>query len=106
MTARSHRWGTPTPRTERGYGPAHDRIRRALLRDEPHCRVCAEEGRTTTATHADHVIPRCVGGSNDRSNYQPLCLTHSRSKTGREGAMMRAARRRARQAQEAADGAR
>ncbi len=29
----SHRWGTPSSRIERGYGTAHDRIRRAMLRE-------------------------------------------------------------------------
>lgn len=93
---RSHNWGKPSSRHSRGYGTAHDRIRRALLRDEPHCRACAKEGRETKATHADHIVARCMGGSDDRSNYQPLCVAHSRSKTGREGALVRAARKRAR----------
>lgn len=93
---RTHRWRPTGTRVERGYGPAHDRIRRAMLRDEPHCRACATEGRVTKATHADHIIPKCLGGSDERSNYQPLCVAHSRSKTGREGALIRAARRRAR----------
>lgn len=93
---RPHRWGRPAPRYERGYGLAHDRIRRALLREEPNCRECAKQGRTTKATHADHVTPRCMGGVTERANYQPLCTACSRSKTGREGAMMRQARKRAR----------
>lgn len=93
---RPHRWRPTGTRAERGYGVAHDRIRRALLRDEPNCRICAQEGRATKASHADHIVPKCLGGSDDRSNYQPLCLAHSRSKTGREGAMIGHARRRAR----------
>lgn len=93
---RTHGWRPHGSRAERGYGPAHDRIRRAMLREEPNCRACAAEGRVTKATHADHIIPRCLGGSDDRANYQPLCVAHSRSKSGREGALMRKARRRAR----------
>lgn len=100
---RPHRWRPLGSRAERGYGVAHDRIRRAMLREEPNCRQCAKEGRTTRATHADHIVPRCLGGSDARRNYQPLCTAHSRSKTGREGAMMRAARKRARAAMKAGD---
>lgn len=96
MAKPSHRWGKPSSRGERGYGAAHDRIRRAMLREEPFCRECAKECRQTKATHADHIVPKCMGGSDDRSNYQPLCVAHARSKSGREGALIRAARRRAR----------
>lgn len=98
MAKPSHRWGKPSSRVERGYGTAHDRIRRAMLREEPFCRECAKEDRQTKATHADHIIPKCMGGSDDRANYQPLCVAHARSKSGREGALIRAARRRARSA--------
>ena len=98
MTEQTHRWGNPSPRYKRGYDANHDRIRRALLREEPNCRTCSDEGRVTKATHADHIIPRCQGGPTERRNYQPLCTAHSRSKSGLEGAMMRAARKRARMA--------
>lgn len=103
---RPHTWRPKGSRHERGYGLAHDRIRRALLRDEPFCRECRKEGRQTRATHADHVVPRCLGGATTRANYQPLCTAHSRSKSGREGAMMRLARKRARQELEGKGGRR
>src|SRR3546814_9199664 len=101
---RAHRWRPVSARHARGYGAMHDRIRRALLRDEPHCRECRKEGRETKATHADHIVPRCLGGSDTHENYQPLCMAHSRAKTGREGALIRAAKRRARNAKEVGDG--
>jgi 5-methylcytosine-specific restriction protein A len=101
---RPHNWRPASSRHARGYGTAHDRIRRAMLREEPHCRECRKEGRETRATHADHIIPKCMGGADERSNYQPLCVAHSRSKTGREGALIANARRRARKALEAAHG--
>jgi len=104
MTQRSHGWRPASSRHARGYGTAHDRIRRALLRDEPFCRECRRQGREEKATHADHIIPRCLGGPDERSNYQPLCTAHARSKTGREGAMIRNAKRRARKALEAHHG--
>lgn len=103
---RPHNWKPASSRQARGYGAAHDRIRRALLREEPFCRECRKVGREIKATHADHVVPKCLGGADERSNYQPLCTAHSRSKSGREGAMIRNARRRARNALEAGDGAR
>lgn len=94
---KTHTWRPLSSRHDRGYGTQHDRIRRALLRDEPFCRECRKYGREVRATHADHIVPKCLGGESVRSNYQPLCTAHSRSKSGREGAMMRAVRRRARQ---------
>lgn len=93
---RQHRWRPVGTREERGYGLAHVRIRRALLKAEPNCRLCAAEGKETKATHADHIKAKCFGGSNEQGNYQPLCAAHSRSKSGREGALMRAIKRRLR----------
>lgn len=98
---RPHNWRPTLSRYERGYNANHDRIRRVMLREEPFCRECRKEGRETKATHADHIKPKCLGGSDARENYQPLCVAHSRSKSGREGYLMRVARRRAREALEA-----
>ena len=105
-TPRPHNWPNTVSRHERGYGLAHDRIRRALLREEPNCRECARYGREVKATHADHIVPRCLGGETVRSNYQPLCTAHARAKSGREGNMIRAARKRARERLEAEHGGR
>src|SRR3546814_12971868 len=60
---RAHRWRPVYSRHARGYGAMHDRIRRALLRDEPHCRECRKEGRASKATQADHIVSPCLGGS-------------------------------------------
>lgn len=100
---RPHNWGTPASRYARGYGLVHDRLRRKLLRDEPNCRECRKHGREVKATHADHIIPKCRGGPDAYSNYQALCTACSRSKTGREGAAMRVARKRARIKQDRGD---
>ncbi|MCO5794019.1 MAG: HNH endonuclease [Blastomonas sp.] len=68
------------------------------MADEPNCRQCREEGRGDVPAHfADHVVPRCLGGGDERSNLQPLCRDHHLTKSGKEGAMMRHAKRRARQ---------
>lgn len=106
MTGPAYRWRPTETRQKRGYGPMHDRIRRELLREEPWCRECAKRGLQTKATHADHVVPLCLGGPTIRSNYQPLCTACSRSKSSREGALMRAARKRARAKLEAERGGR
>lgn len=106
MSSRPYNWRPETSRQERGYGTAHDRIRRTMLREEPFCRECRKHGLEVKATHADHIVPRCLGGPTIRANYQPLCTAHSRSKTGREGAMIRTAKRRAAKAAEARHGAR
>ncbi|MBA4779130.1 MAG: HNH endonuclease [Blastomonas sp.] len=72
-------------------------MRKRLLAEEPYCQQCQEEGRgNVPAVFADHIIPRCMGGDDTRSNYQALCRDHHLIKTGREGAMMRNAKRRAR----------
>lgn len=97
MNNRPHRWGRPTAPALRGYGPEHQRIRRALLKREPNCRECAKQGREVKATHADHIVPLCLGGPTVASNYQPLCTLHARSKSGREGAHMRNIKRRLRE---------
>ena len=61
---------------ERGYGAAWRRLRAEVLDDEPLCRVC---GRI--ATDVDHIRPKRRGGSDDRSNLQPLCKAHHSAKT-------------------------
>jgi len=97
MDKKPHNWGRPIAPALRGYGTAHQRMRRRMLAEEPYCRQCREEGRgNVPAKFADHIVPRCLGGSDDRSNYQPLCRDHALTKTGKEGAMMRHAKRRAR----------
>jgi len=97
MNKRPHNWGRPIAPALRGYGTAHKRMRKRLLAEEPYCQQCQEEGRgNVPAVFADHIIPRCMGGDDSRSNYQALCRDHHLIKTGREGAMMRHAKRRAR----------
>lgn len=98
---KSHRWGRPLPREQRGYGSAHLRIRRRLIREVKFCQQCLADGKgEVPGTIADHRIPKCQGGSDDESNYQLLCSPCSLSKTGREGVQMRLARKRARKAAE------
>lgn len=86
---RPHNWQPSGTRQERGYGVAHQRLRRQVLAEEPHCRICLATGKITRASVLDHVVPLCLGGPTIRSNVQPACEPCSASKSGREGAMMR-----------------
>ena len=67
-----------------GYGAAWQRLRRWVLATEPLCRNCARHGRVTAAQHVDHIVPKTQGGTDDRSNLQPLCMSCHSAKTNRE----------------------
>lgn len=93
-------WPKRRPNTGKVYGAMHRRIRKALLAEEPNCRMCADEGQENVpAVIADHIVPVCLGGPTVRENYQSLCRDHALTKTAREGAMVRWARKRARKRQ-------
>lgn len=66
---------------QRGYGPAHRAMRERVFAEEPNCRQCNEPG--TKGDHADHIVAKRDGGSNERSNYQRLCGTCHRRKDAR-----------------------
>ena len=87
-------WRPPEPwatskgksRQQRGYGAAHDAMRKLVLEEEPHCRSCIAEGAATPerSAVADHIVPKAEGGTSIRSNYQGLCWPHSKAKTAKE----------------------
>ena len=64
-----------TSRQSRGYGAAHERMRKHLKATVILCEECKRQGRTRVGTHADHIIPKAKGGTDDRSNYQLLCAS-------------------------------
>jgi 5-methylcytosine-specific restriction protein A len=70
--------------SSRGYGAAWQRLRAVVLRDEPLCRECDAYGVVRAATEVDHIIPRGRGGTDARSNLQPLCKPCHSAKTMRE----------------------
>jgi len=96
-------WKPPAPwassagksRQQRGYGSAHDAIRKQVLIEEPYCRQCIRDGLAppSRSAIADHMHPQAEGGTGKRDNYQGLCLEHSKAKTSAEAAR---GRRRAR----------
>jgi 5-methylcytosine-specific restriction endonuclease McrA len=58
-------------------------VRRALLRMQRHtCQMCGRNG-DHSRIEVDHIIPIALGGSNDFSNLQLLCLSCNRSKGAR-----------------------
>jgi len=71
--------------TARGYGADWQRRRKRILDREPLCRQCTTEGRTSAASHVDHILAKAHGGSDDDANLQPLCVDCHKAKTAREG---------------------
>lgn len=51
------------------------RVRAAVLREQPLCVLCLKEGRTTAASHVDHILERKVRPdlAFDMDNLQALC---------------------------------
>jgi 5-methylcytosine-specific restriction protein A len=77
-------WDSKKTRQQRGYGRQHERIREELIRDVILCEECMRKGIVTVGTHADHIVPKASGGSDDRENYQLLCAPCHKEKTIRE----------------------
>jgi len=60
-------------------------VRRARwLSSSPLCVMCEAEGRVTAAQEVDHIIRLEIGGADDESNYQSLCVEHHKAKTASE----------------------
>ncbi len=68
----------------RGYDRRWRKLRAQVLAGEPLCRECGKIGRVTAATDVDHIVARRRGGTDDRSNLQPLCGLCHAAKTARE----------------------
>ena len=60
---------------QRGYTGRWSRARTTYLRNNPLCKMCAENDLITAATVVDHIVPH-KGDQElfwDTSNWQPLC---------------------------------
>lgn len=53
-----------------------DRVRAAVLRAEPHCRICARAGQDVQAVTIAPILPLDMGGRMVRGNLQPVCARH------------------------------
>lgn len=89
MSSPSHGWSHRKSRQERGYGAAHDAMRKQVLAEEPLCRECLKRKRVTPTTTADHIVPLAESGTGERSNYQGLCDDCHTAKTAEEAARAR-----------------
>ena len=74
--------GTGAERYPKLYGSTRWRKLRALvLNEEPLCRLCERQGKTTAADTVDHIKEHKgdVALFYDRDNLQPLCQFHHNS---------------------------
>jgi 5-methylcytosine-specific restriction endonuclease McrA len=68
---------------QRIRGRALDTIRKRIMaRDEYTCQIC---GRVTRALEVDHIVPLHLGGAEDDSNRQAICIPCHREKSSMEG---------------------
>lgn len=74
----------PRTTTQRGYGWVWQQARQIVLLEEPLCRFCAEEGRTTAAEEVDHIDGN--SHNNGRDNLRPLCRLCHLQRTARDQA--------------------
>lgn len=68
----------------RGYGRNWQKLRLSVLAEEPLCRACLARGQVVAAVDVDHIVPKSKGGTDHRSNLQPLCHPCHSVKTGTE----------------------
>ncbi len=59
-------------------------LRSRILRANPLCAECQQQGRTTAATVLDHVVALVNGGDNSDANLQGLCAPCHEAKTRRD----------------------
>ena len=70
--------------TRRTRGSVWMARRARWLNSSPLCVMCQAEGRVTAAQEVDHIIRLEIGGADDESNYQSLCVAHHKAKTKSE----------------------
>lgn len=73
--ARKNDWLRYPPAIRR---TSNAKLRKAVLAEQPRCDCGAP------ATEMDHIVPVCLGGSDDRSNLRGICRPCHLSKSGRE----------------------
>ena len=78
--------GPRTVAVERTRGTTWQNIRKRVLDAQPACVQCAAAGIVTPAHPVDHIVPLWAGGTDARSNLQPLCKTCHSAKNKVEAA--------------------
>lgn len=69
----------------RGYGGHWKKLRKVVIqRDGGLCQPCRREGRVTTFTEVDHIVPKAEGGTDSHDNLQCICDPCHREKTLQE----------------------
>lgn len=71
---------------KRGYGRPWQRVSKAHLKRYPLCAICLREGRTTSATLVDHIVPH-KGDMKvfwNQKNWQSSCTPCHNIKTAKE----------------------
>lgn len=70
--------------SQRLTGRPWRRLRDEVLQGNPLCVECERVGRVELAVEVDHRVALAIGGSNDRTNLQPLCRACHVAKTQRD----------------------
>lgn len=76
-------WSTKS-RHARGYGAAHEKMRKHLMKTVIFCEECTRKGFVTKGTIADHKRSLAKGGDGSRENYQLLCVPCHDRKTAED----------------------
>ncbi|WP_020475241.1 HNH endonuclease [Zavarzinella formosa] len=83
--SRLHRPDNRPTRQKRGYDRDWEKLRAAVIDDEPLCRMCMNRGRHVAADLVDHIQPIEDGGERlSRENLQPLCRKCHGEKTAED----------------------
>lgn len=69
--------------TQRGYGSSWAKLSARVIREEKRCRDCGTTGTKSNPLTADHVVPKALGGTDDRTNLTCRCRVHNSSKGAR-----------------------
>lgn len=64
-----------------GSGWRWQKIRKAVLMENPLCAACERAGRISAAEEVDHIIALINGGTDDRHNLEGLCKACHAKKT-------------------------
>lgn len=75
---------TPWGKDKRKRGRAGVKERAEILAADPLCRPCLKQGRTRRATIVDHIQPLSWGGTDVRTNKQPICKPCHDAKSAEE----------------------